>query len=63
MIDKEKLIKILKQDINHGEIRIDKCDIQNSSCDAIIYHIVKDEIKYIESLIDAIERGDYDIHP
>ena len=59
MFNKGKFLSIMRQDVKDAIIKRDAHDPNNASA-AIIHHICKDEAKYAQSIIDAIERGDYD---
>ena len=60
MIKKEALLKELRADIDTGKEKLERIQPLLFPHDAVIYYIIKDEMEYIESLIEAIERGDYD---
>lgn len=59
-LNKEKLISVLKEDIIEGRLRLQKLSpMVPSQC--VMYYIINDEIQYIQSLIDVIEVGTYDV--
>ena len=58
-IDKTKFLSELIKDKKCGIARLEQLDPKYLT-HAISYHIVSDEIEYITSVIEAIERGDYD---
>lgn len=60
LLDKEKLLAELKADIESGKEKQTHFDVNNPR-DCVGYHIINDEIKYIQSLIDYIEGGNYDV--
>jgi len=57
--DKTKFLSELKLDVANAILKRDAHN-PNNARDVIIYHICKDEAEYAQSIIDAIERGDYD---
>lgn len=59
MFDKNKFLSVMKQDVKDAISKRDANDPNDARC-AIIHHICKDEAEYAQSIIDAIERGDYD---
>ena len=59
MFDKDKFLSVMKQDVKDAISKRDSHD-PTLTRDVLIYHICKDEAEYAQSIIDAIERGDYD---
>ena len=62
ILNKQKLISALIQDIKSGEKQRDAIDLKNPRM-VIGYFICNDEMQYIQSLIDTIESGTYDEVP
>lgn len=60
MLNKEKLLIELRHDLGNAILKRDVHD-PNKAREVIVHHICKDEAEYVQSLIDAIERGDYDV--
>jgi len=60
MFDKDKFLSEMKGDVAEAIRKRDANDPDNAR-DAVIYHICKDEAEYAQSIIDAIERGDYEV--
>lgn len=59
-LNKEKLLKVLSEDVTRAKEKMNDYD-PNNVREAIIHHICKDEVEYAQSIIDAIENGDYDV--
>ena len=58
--DTTRFLAELKLDVKNAIIKRDAND-PNNARDVIIHHICKDEAEYAQSIIDAIERGDYEV--
>jgi hypothetical protein len=58
-LNKQKLLEALKGDVLAGQKKRDRYDL-NDPREAIIHHICKDEVEYAQTIIAAIEAGDYD---
>ena len=59
-MDKQKLLDVLKRDLINGDEQLLLLNPTKSRSHAVSYHVVADEIEYIETLIAAIESGIYD---
>ena len=59
-LDKSKLLEALNADVTQAKEKMGAYNLNNAR-EAIIHHICKDELEYVESLIEAIEYGYYDV--
>jgi hypothetical protein len=59
MFDKDKFLSAMKEDVKEAIRKRDANDPNNARC-VMIHHVCKDEAEYAQSIIDAIERGDYE---
>lgn len=59
-MNKQKLLDALKKDIECGKLKMSLLFPVENPREVVTYHIIRDEIEYILSLISTIEEGTYD---